>query len=162
MASISLSLISSSHSAFVWTSASAFTSKLCRQLARFSHLQKCQLALQPFPQAPDRTILLPTTCGSVTKSLPTTAFTSTFVSVLPAHLASISARVGASVTTGDVAFRSVIAWPTFPVFTCASPSTQPPYHAMCHLVSWSAPLQGCNAACLRAPRILHHQLSRQN
>ena len=45
---------------------------------------------------------------------------STLLSVLPAHLASISASVGSSVMTQDSAFRKLSVWPTFPAFTSAS------------------------------------------
>ena len=62
--------------------------------------------------------LLP--CGRVAKSVSTTAWASTLLSVLPAHLASISASVGSSVMTRDSAFRKLSVWPTFPAFTSAS------------------------------------------
>ena len=83
-------------------------------------VQNCQLPLRQVPQAPRSTILLPTTCGRVAKSVSTTAWASTLLSVLPAHLASISASVGNSVMTRDSAFRKLSVWPTFPAFTSAS------------------------------------------
>ena len=54
------------------------------------------------------------------KSVSTTAWASTLLSFLPAHLASISASVGSSVMTHESAFRKLSVWPTFPAFTSAS------------------------------------------
>ena len=83
-------------------------------------VQNCQLPLRQVPQAPRSTILFRTTCGRVAKSVSSTAWASTLLSVLPAHLASISATVGSSVMTRDSAFRKLSVWPTFPAFTSAS------------------------------------------
>ena len=98
---------------------------------------------------------MPTTCGSVAKSLSTTPCALTLLTVLPAASPSISVRVGASVTTGDAPYRSVIVrlffFQSSPLLDCL-PMSQPANHALCRLVSWPAPLQGNR----------HHPLSRQN
>lgn len=58
---------------------------LGRQLTRPSHFQNCQLALRRVPQAPHSTLLFLTACGGVAKTVLTTAWASTLLSVLPAH-----------------------------------------------------------------------------
>ena len=85
----------------------------------YGSVQNCQLPMRRVPEALQSTILFPTTCSSVAKSVSTTAGYSTLLSVLPAHLGSISASVGSSVMTREAVFRKLSVWPTFPAFTSA-------------------------------------------
>ena len=66
----------------------------------------------------------------------------------------MTAIVGNSVNTGDAAFGSVSVCrqlsqplPRLPCQTASRNILKPPHRAVCCLVLWPLPLQGCDAAC---------------